>query len=283
MTVTILLTTWNSSLYLAELLDSIISQTYTDWELCVRDDGSTDDTRDILRRYADRDARIRVMESSGKMGPKEGFMWLLAQAGASDASAEADAHRLYMFCDHDDVWLPEKVADCVKAMSEQPDRQQTPLLVGTDLRVVDARLHPIAESFWAQQHYALSLCNDKYFHLVYNNIPGCTMLFNEAARRASLPCPPGAQMHDSWLAACVLWNGGRILPLTKPSILYRQHQTNVLGSKAVPSYLSQLRRFPVLWRKTRDEWRAVRDLARMGFLRFFMIKMYYMARLHLKL
>lgn len=271
--VAILLTTWNSSRYLRELLESLLAQTYTQWHLYVHDDGSTDTTRDILLRYIQADKRISLMDGAVHLGPKRGFMDLLARV-------EAD---LYMFCDHDDVWLPSKVADSVTHMMLQPDWKLTPLLVGTDLRVVDANLKPLAESFWKRQHYDEALSNDKWFHLVYNNIPGCTMLFNQAARRVALPCPDGAGMHDSWLMACVLWRGGRVIIIPRSTILYRQHGNNVLGSSAVPSYCSQARRFGALWRKTRAEWQAVRGLANIGFVHFFCVKMYYMARLHLGL
>ena len=96
MKVAILLTTWNSSRFLAELLDSILAQSYKDWCLYVRDDGSTDDTKVLLAEYANRDGRIHLMPSDCNLGPMAGFMRLLQQV-------EAD---LYMFCDHDDVWLP---------------------------------------------------------------------------------------------------------------------------------------------------------------------------------
>ena len=273
MKVAILLTTWNSSRFLAELLDSILAQSYKDWCLYVRDDGSTDDTKVLLAEYANRDGRIHLMPSDCNLGPMVGFMRLLQQV-------EAD---LYMFCDHDDVWLPTKIEESVRMMIGLPDWRTTPLVVCTDLRVVDEQLRTIAPSFWRQQHYPLNWCNDRWFHLAYNNIPGCTMLFNIAARNTALPYPPEAQMHDSWLAACVLWNGGRVIPIEKPTILYRQHSTNVLGSTPVPSFASQLRHLPMLWRKVRMEWHAVRHVAHIGFLRFLVVKLYYMTRIHLKL
>ena len=63
----ILLSTYNGERYLSEQLDSILSQTYTDWRLYARDDGSTDQTKAILGRYAERarsDAFVRVPVSA---------------------------------------------------------------------------------------------------------------------------------------------------------------------------------------------------------------------------
>lgn len=270
MKVAILLTTWNSSRYLDELMDSLLAQTYEEWDLWVRDDGSSDNTQYIINKYALHDRRIHVMESKGNLGPKKSFMWMLSRVDAD----------MYMFCDHDDVWLPTKVEDSVKLMLKQPDWQDVPLVVGTDLRVVDARLNTLAESFWALHHFPLSFCNDKYFHLSYNNIPGCTMLFNNAARLLALPCPEDVSMHDNWVILCVLWHNGRVLPLKKPTILYRQHSHNVLGSKEVPSYLSQIKHFRSLWGKARKEWQGVRAQIHISFCHFLLIKLYYMMRLH---
>ncbi len=55
----------DTAIYLEECLDSIIGQTYKNWELIVVNDHSTDDTREILDSYAEKDNRIRVFESSG--------------------------------------------------------------------------------------------------------------------------------------------------------------------------------------------------------------------------
>lgn len=268
--VAILLTTWNSGRYLVEQLDSILNQTYKNWELYIRDDCSTDDTPHLLAVYEKKDNRVHVLPDTRKRGAKDGFMWLLEQV-------EAD---FYMFCDHDDVWLSTKIENSLQCILSQADIDTTPLIVGTDMCVVDAELRLIAASYWKRQHYALSLCHNKWFHLVYNNVAGCTMLFNRTARDLALPCPSEAQLHDSWLACSVLWKGGRILPLEQPSLLYRQHQKNAVGAHRVPSYFSQLRKIKTLWRKTHREWKAVSGIADVGFVYFLMVKLYYMVILH---
>ena len=99
MKLAILLSTYNGMNYLEEQVDSIIAQTYTDWKLYIRDDASTDATVALIKRLADTDPRIINISSSGNLGAKESFMWMLR-------NVEAD---YYMFCDHDDVWLPKKV------------------------------------------------------------------------------------------------------------------------------------------------------------------------------
>ena len=62
-TVNILLSTYNGEKYLAEQIDSIVNQTYTDWNLLIRDDGSTDNTVSIIKNYEEKDARIKFINS----------------------------------------------------------------------------------------------------------------------------------------------------------------------------------------------------------------------------
>lgn len=99
MELAILLSTYNSESFIKAQLESLLSQTYKDWILYVRDDQSTDATPQILRQYADNDSRIHVMPDGEKRGARDGFMWLIQKINSD----------FYMFCDHDDVWLPQKL------------------------------------------------------------------------------------------------------------------------------------------------------------------------------
>ena len=126
----ILLCTCNSQQFLPEQLDSLLSQTYTGWALYIHDDQSTDSTTDIIRAYASKDGRIRLLADDRKRGARDGFLWLLGQVDAD----------CYMFCDHDDVWLPEKVETTLRLMEQQPDKDTKPLIACCNLKLVDARL-----------------------------------------------------------------------------------------------------------------------------------------------
>lgn len=97
--VSILLPTYNGELYLAEQLDSILTQTFRDFELLIVDDGSTDRTRDILADYAQRDDRIRTIPSEGNRGQKQRLIELFEAARAP----------LIGISDQDDVWDPRKL------------------------------------------------------------------------------------------------------------------------------------------------------------------------------
>ena len=103
--VSIALAAYNGEKYIREQINSIRRQTFKDWRLLIRDDGSTDDTPDIVLEMAKNDNRVQLVEDTfGNQGPIGNFTLLLQHA--SDAGAD------YVFlCDQDDVWLPNKIGD----------------------------------------------------------------------------------------------------------------------------------------------------------------------------
>lgn len=275
MKVAILMTAYNGGNYLEEQLNSIRNQTFADWELYIHDDCSTDTTSSILHRYASLDARIHLTDDGVRRGARDGFMWLLEQVTDAD---------YWMFADHDDVWLPEKMQHSLDAMLRCDERDERPLIVCTDLCVVDAALNVIHPSLWRTHNVNQRTLNDKRCHLFYDNVTGCTMLLNAQARKVSLPCPPEAIMHDSWIAAAVLWNEGKVIPVNEPLILYRQHSANVVGLHKRPTLAAQLKRRKSLREKTDQQYRASQSLTHLSRFTFLLLKTYYslLIRLHLR-
>lgn len=222
--VTILLATYNGAQHLPAQLDSLLAQTFNDWRLMARDDGSTDATPAILADYQARfPDRISVVPGDGRnLGPCGNFAALMAAADSN----------YFMFCDQDDVWLPEKIERTLAAMRELEGSHGIgkPLLVHTDLTVTDERLHPVQQSLWRYQHTDPSLSALLNRVLVQNYATGCTMLFNRAARDLALPIPMAAMMHDWWLAL-VTAAFGRVGFVDEPLVLYRQHGVNEIGAR----------------------------------------------------
>jgi glycosyltransferase involved in cell wall biosynthesis len=225
MMIDVLLTVYNGLPFLPEQLQSLREQTYGDWRLWVRDDGSTDGTPQVVREAAARDGRIRLLESGEtRIGARAGFAWLLANAG--DGKAEYT-----MFCDADDVWLPNKIEVTLDAMrrGEAQAGPGVPVLVHTDLRVVDARLATIDPSFWHFQGLRPEL-NSLNRLLNQNTVTGCTAMINRALRERGTPVPAEAVMHDWWLAL-VASCFGLVVPVPQATILYRQHGRNDTGAR----------------------------------------------------
>jgi len=221
--VQVLLATYNGAPYLAAQLDSLLAQTHGDWRLLVRDDGSTDATLGILAAYRERfPEKITLLPPDGRrLGAAASFAALLA-------AADGD---YLMFCDQDDVWLPEKIECTLAAMAALEARHgaDRPLLVHTDLTVTDGELVPVAASLWGFQHTDPVDGASLNRLLVQNVVTGCTAMLNRPLRDLALPLPAGAMMHDWWLAL-VAAAFGAIGHLSVPTAFYRQHGANDVGA-----------------------------------------------------
>ena len=109
-TVTVVLPTYNRAPFLPDAIGSITAQEHQDWQLVVVDDGSTDDTREVLEtllRDVPRPARVIVQRNTGSAGARN--------AGLDQVSGEYVA-----FLDSDDLWLPHHLARCVSALEREP-------------------------------------------------------------------------------------------------------------------------------------------------------------------
>jgi glycosyltransferase involved in cell wall biosynthesis len=107
--VTVIMPAYNSSMYIAEAITSVQSQTFGDFELNVVDDGSTDDTAEIVRGFTRNDRRVRLLRQQN--------------GGISAARNTAIAHahgRLLALLDSDDVWLPCYLAEQLAILDDRP-------------------------------------------------------------------------------------------------------------------------------------------------------------------
>lgn len=219
--IVILLATYNGGRFLSSQIDSILAQTYTDWVLHIRDDGSTDNTLSVIREYTQRyPSKIIFHQDDRHLGVCHSFLELLRLAKGN----------YYMFCDQDDVWLPQKVEKTFAAIKSAEGDGKMPVLVHTDLKVVDQNLDVISPSFFNFQ----KLIQDDITLsglLVQNYVTGCTIMINRALKEKCGAIPQSCIMHDWWLAlAAVAF--GRLVCVNEPTMLYRQHSGNQVGAKA---------------------------------------------------
>tara|TARA_R110001583_G_scaffold118774_1_gene270238 strand:+ start:5208 stop:6035 length:828 start_codon:yes stop_codon:yes gene_type:complete len=219
----ILLATFNGAKYLEVQLDSLLAQTYNSWTLLVHDDGSEDQTFDILKAYQRKYPDIiEILEDGLIFGnARDNFTHLITNATSE----------YVMFCDQDDVWLPEKIEKTVAKM-QVLERLYAglPIVVHTDLVVVDESLHSIAPSMFEYQGLDKSI-NSLLQILAKNSVTGCTMMVNQQAIAVSLPILSSAVMHDWWIAANVIKQQGVVEFIDEPLIRYRQHSSNSVGAK----------------------------------------------------
>jgi len=225
--VDILLATYNGEKYLREQLDSLFNQTFQDFRILVRDDGSTDGTMRILREYALHHAgKIEIIEDDlGGGNPARNFMLLMKHSTAG----------YVMFCDQDDSWMPDKVSTLLQRMQAEEKRTAdgaAPILVFSDYQVTDAQLRPLPvneSSLQIARHYrSLNRL------LVQNYITGCTMMINKTACQLAGDYDSRILMHDWWIALYVSAMG-RICHVPEKLTYYRQHGDNDVGARDVKS------------------------------------------------
>ncbi len=221
----ILLATYQGEKYIREQIDSILTQSYSDWHLTISDDGSTDETVSIIDEYQSRyPDQIRAVRSKKKIGTaRDHFFWLMQNCGSD----------YICFCDQDDVWKPDKLklfADRMREM-EETEGQNTPILVFSDLCVVDKELKVISDSImYLQQQKAII---EDYRELLFKNVVnGNAMMINRALADISMRClaPKKTIMHDWWIAITAARFGG-ISYIDCATVLYRQHGENDVGAK----------------------------------------------------
>lgn len=216
--VAVLLSTYNGERYIREQLDSILNQTYTNVIVYIRDDGSTDGTVATLREYQG-DRVVLVEDNLGNVKPAKSFLHLLSRIKSD----------VYMFCDQDDVWLPDKIKNAVSAIIEIGANR--PILYHSDLKVVNSDLSFVADSFHQREGVRMPQAQRFKVLLVQNCVVGCTMaITDELVKVSRVRCesPEEVAMHDWWFAL-VASAFGKIIYSPRREVLYRQHGKNVSG------------------------------------------------------
>ena len=231
-TVAVMMATYNGEKFLQEQLDSLINQTYDNWVLFIRDDNSIDDTRKIIDIYCEQySKKICFIEDNSlpSGGAKNNFVglyqWVTKRFDFS----------YYMFCDQDDVWLPQKIEQSINTIKREEKQEEIPLLFHSDLIVVDQKLNIINDSYMKYRVINGNV-NDINHLLIQNNVTGCTMLWNKKLNDIiKKTINTDIVMHDWWIAliACLY---GKIVFSSRALIYYRQHNKNVVGATKVSSF-----------------------------------------------
>lgn len=207
------MSTYNGEKYIKEQLDSIRAQDYPELSLLIRDDGSTDTTVEVVQDYilANKDMDISLIKGEN-LGVLDGFMSLV---DLSD-----DACDYYAFADQDDVWFKDKISRGIAALEADDEA----LIYAGSYLPVDENLKEIPFKDYEKR--------PDFFNSIVENIAiGCTIVFNHRMKNLTAGVDiRSACIHDWWfyiLATAV----GRIVFDKEPSLYYRQHSGNAIGSK----------------------------------------------------
>lgn len=213
----VLLSSYNGEKYIETQLDSILNQkTDAKVDIIVRDDGSTDGTIGILRRYAEEHDNITVKEGEN-VGFVRSFFTLIKDAPEAD---------YYSLSDQDDKWLPDKLQCAIDAIRKaESSSPGIPLLYGSSSFLVKDDLKPIGET--QKQIRPMTVFNT----MIQDILPGHTQVFNSELQKIIREIPieyDRIYAHDLFLLNIAAIRG-RVVFDNRSHTLYRQYSEAVLG------------------------------------------------------
>ncbi|AKS47850.1 Glycosyl transferase family 2 [Octadecabacter temperatus] len=218
--VTILLATFNGEKFLNEQLSSFVEQIDDQWDLLVSDDGSSDDTVELIRtfkRQVKQDHEVTIVT-----GPKGGFAAnFLSLLVRVPSTAE-----LVAFSDQDDVWFPEKISRGRASIADVQDKQ-IPVLYAAGSVICNEELQLVGESSNFSKHPSFGNS------LVQSIGAGNTMMLNGPAIRLLQSAAQEVDAlvaHDWWVYQMISGCGGVVVRDPAPTLYYRQHLNNLIGT-----------------------------------------------------
>lgn len=214
--VSILLATYNGEKYIANQLLSLQQQTYKDWQLYVRDDGSTDTTVDIVRQFASADSRVQIVEDNkGNLGAAKSFM-ALCEYALTDYT---------VFCDQDDIWFERKLENLVRVAQEKLTSDEPGMVYCNAFGYADVAGVVTIDKI--STIHAKDLNEYVFLNAGYQ---GCSSLFNHKLTELMASYRgDNIYMHDDILSL-LAFTFGRVHYLDQSLMLYRQHEKNVTGN-----------------------------------------------------
>ena len=226
----VLMSTYNGERYLREQLDSLLDQQLKPYKIFIRDDGSRDGTIGIIDRYAQENSCIEYYCGENR-GPAKSFFELINKCEEAD---------YYALCDQDDVWFKDKLSRAVDLLEKEDN--ELPLLYCSKYTLTDEKLNPIDSDVSSLYNFS-----DFPHSLIYHTAPGCTFVFNNAARKQIIKYDVEKEyclIHDAIIHKVVCMFGKMILD-EESHRYYRQHGDNEIGMSAskAKEFIGRVRRF----------------------------------------
>lgn len=223
--VILITSTYNGAAYLPAMLDSIAAQTYSNIDLYVRDDGSKDNSVEILKQYQtsfpEGKRIVLINEKDGdwnNKGSHQSYRYLIQNLGDAD---------YYLFCDQDDVWEPDKVERAVSHMEQYP--AQIPVLYIHNYYVCDSSLqieHTLPDRPSITPQEMQDVCLAKVIMTGTWGGVGMAQGFNRTLERLTFhsgEITPSVAV-DCWISWVVAGMNGALIYDNKPLAYYRRHE-----------------------------------------------------------
>lgn len=210
--VAVIMASYNGDKYIRQQIDSILNQQNVNVFILVRDDGSTDKTKEILNQYQ-RDGKL-AWYTGEHLNVQKGYLDLMKKINDYDVEYIA-------FADQDDVWDCDKLYVAISKLEEFS--AEKPSLYYAGQRLVDENLKFI-------ENHTLNRYRTLTTRFVLSDFAGCTGVFNKKLLKEVLSYEPEYMlMHDTWILKVCLCLGGSVYVDPGVHMNYRQHDKNVLG------------------------------------------------------
>lgn len=211
--VLVLMSSYNGQSFIEEQIRSIMNQENVDADILIRDDGSTDTTKEILSKLKSKYPKnIKLIFGKNK-GYKRSFMSLVYNCD--------DKYDFYAFSDQDDIWLNNKLYSAINFFQKKGVSNNQPGLYYGMMTQVDEKLKVIPE----QQNF--KMVPNKKMILFQNFAQGSTIVFNQSLLKViqqyRIPCEVA---HDVWLPIVAKYLG-KVVGDKESYILYRRHRDAV--------------------------------------------------------
>lgn len=199
--ISVALASYNGEKYIKEQIESILCNLSADDEVVVSDDGSTDNTLNIIKEI--NDSRVKIVK-----GPKQGV-----KKNFENAIRECDGRYIFL-SDQDDIWKADKVEKVLKAFQET----KSPVVIH-DCEITDEALNVITSSFFEYRKSGPGIIKNFW----KNTYIGCCMAFDaKFLKEKILPIPNDIEMHDQWIG--ILGDKfGKNVFLKEKLLQYRRH------------------------------------------------------------
>jgi len=224
--VVILMSTYNGEKYIKEQLESLLNQTYSNIKIFVRDDGSKDRTKEIIKEFQQKSKNISLIEGEN-IGFINSFFELLNISDVAD---------YYAYCDQDDVWMEDKIERAVKFLEKSDSNK--PVLYFSNSDYYDGDMNFLAT---AEKNKVYNFRNS----LVECVTQGMTMVINNKTREVITKNIPQTCLYHDWWTYMICSGFGEIIYDDKSLVKYRRHNKSVTveGKSKVELFVWRVKKF----------------------------------------
>lgn len=238
--ISVVIACYNGERFLSQQLESVIAQTYSNLEIIISDDNSTDATWEIIEQFAKKDSRIKAYRNKINLGYIKNF----------ERSITTCTGEYVAFCDQDDIWHKEKLFIQMKAI-------QNHSLCYCDSEFIDEQNHNFNKKLSDIKNLrSYTTCLP---FVLGNCISGHATLIKTKRLLQSLPFP--AFIPYDWYLAFFCSCTGNIKYIDQPLVQYRQHQNNSIGGLKIKNRMSKRKSKKRESLSARDRMRLFSEIA----------------------